>query len=165
MANIAASAGMSRPALYQYFSNKGDIYESAFLSLLNEHVDRALAALEDDGGLAHRLDGLLQRFEGDLWEQMEASPHSEEVLGAKTEKVATAMRTAVTRLWDGLAEHLVTVHPGRSVDVIARRSGWVDILHLAPKGFKFDQPSIDVLRGRLQALAKSVAAEIETYGP
>ena len=31
MANIADAAGMSRPALYQYFRNKGDIYASAFV--------------------------------------------------------------------------------------------------------------------------------------
>ena len=43
MANIADAAGMSRPALYQYFRNKGDIYASAFVALFNDHVDLALA--------------------------------------------------------------------------------------------------------------------------
>ena len=44
MANIADAAGMSRPALYQYFRNKGDIFSSAFVALFNDHADRALRA-------------------------------------------------------------------------------------------------------------------------
>ena len=63
MANIADAAGMSRPALYQYFRNKGDIYASAFVALFNDHVDSALQALNNDGTNAQRLDGFLQRFE------------------------------------------------------------------------------------------------------
>ena len=35
MSNIAEAAGMSRPALYQYFKNKGDIFGSAFVALLD----------------------------------------------------------------------------------------------------------------------------------
>jgi len=163
MANIAEAAGMSRPALYQYFENKGDIYASAFVALITAQVDRALEALNESDELADQLDGLLQRFEGDLWEQMAASPHSEEVLSAKSEQVATDMRCAVEQLWGGLGEHLTSLHPGRSAAAVGRRSDWVDVLHFGPKGFKFDRPPIDVFRRRLRTLANSVAAEIETY--
>ena len=64
---------MSRPALYQYFRNKADIYESAFVALFDEHVERALAALAEPGTTAERLDGFLQRYEGDLWQLLVAS--------------------------------------------------------------------------------------------
>lgn len=37
MANIAEAAGMSRPALYQYFRDKDDIFQSAFVVLLRRN--------------------------------------------------------------------------------------------------------------------------------
>ncbi|MFN3256686.1 MAG: TetR/AcrR family transcriptional regulator [Ilumatobacter sp.] len=161
MANIADAAGMSRPALYQYFRNKGDIFASAFVALFDDHVDRALQALDDDGTTAQRLDGYLQRFEGDLWEQMAASEHSEEIMSAKTADTAEEIQRVVARLRRGLAAFLATAHPGRSEAVRARRAEWADVLELSPKGFKFDQPSVAVYRRRLTTLARGVAADID----
>jgi AcrR family transcriptional regulator len=157
MANIADAAGVSRPALYQYFQNKGDIFASSFEALMDECVDRALAALAADGSLADRLDGLLQRFDGDLWERMAASPHAQELLDAKYEHAADVGVRPMQRLRKGVVAHL------RSLDAPSgRRNEWVDVLELAPKGFKTDQPTVTVYRRRLSALARSVAADIES---
>lgn len=161
MANIASAAGLSRPALYQYFKNKGDIFASAFVALLDEQVDRALDALEQAGATAEQLDGFLQKYEGDLWERMAASPHSEEILSAKYQHAADAVATVSARLWDGLASYLKRVSPGRSSADKRRRADWVEILQLSPRGFKLDQPSVDAYRRRLSTLARSVAATID----
>ena len=161
MANIADAAGMSRPALYQYFRNKADIYASAFVALFNDHVDRALQALDDDGTNAQRLDGFLQRFEGDLWEQMAASEHSEEIMSAKTADTAEEIQQVVTRLRSGLAAFLTRAAPGRSQAASARRAEWAEVLELSPKGFKFDTPAVADYRRRLTTLARSVAADID----
>lgn len=158
MANIAAAADMSRPALYQYFDNKADIFASAFTSLIEEHVDQALAALASESPVAVRLDGFLQRFEGDLWYRLAASPHSEEIMQAKNSDVTASVGAAVTRLWDGLQAYLLTAAP--AVDA-TQRADWIDVLHLSPKGFKLDQPSIDTFRRRLSTLARSIGLEIE----
>lgn len=157
MAAIAEAAGMSRPALYQYFRNKGDIFSSAFIALLEQHVDLALAALSEPGTVEQRLDAFLQRFEGDLWEHMAASPHSEEIISAKNGDVLTGFRVAAERLWDGCAEHLGEIAPGASA---AQRGDWVELLHYAPKGFKFDRPSIETFRRRLSSVARGLAAEL-----
>ena len=161
MANIADAAGMSRPALYQYFRNKGDIYASAFVALFNDHVDRALAALDSGGTNAQRLDGFLQRFEGDLWEQMAASEHSEEIMGAKSADTAEEIQQVVARLRSGLAAFLARAAPGRSQAASARRAEWAELLELSPKGFKFDTPAVAVYRRRLTTLARGVAADID----
>ena len=161
MANIADAAGMSRPALYQYFRNKGDIFSSAFVALFNDHADRALQALDDDGTNAQRLDGFLQRFEGDLWEQMAASEHSEEIMSAKTTDTAEEIQHVVARLRSGLATFLVMASPGRSQTASARRAEWAEVLELSPKGFKFDSPDVAVYRRRLTTLARGVAADID----
>lgn len=156
MANIADAAGMSRPALYQYFQNKGDIFASAFEALVEECVDRALVALATPGPMAAQLDGLLQRFDGDLWEQMAASPHSQEIIDAKYEHAAHVFLRGAQRLHKGLAAHL-----RRTGAPTARRAEWAEVLELSPKGFKVDQPSVAVYRRRLSALARSVAADID----
>lgn len=162
MANIADAAGMSRPALYQYFRNKGDIYASAFVALFNDHVDRALQALEIEGTNAQRLDGFLQRFEGDLWEQMAASEHSEEIMSAKTADTAEEIQHVVTRLRSGLAAFLARAAPGRSHAMSARRAEWAEVLELSPKGFKFDTPTVVLYRRRLTTLARGIAADIDS---
>jgi AcrR family transcriptional regulator len=163
MADIASAAGMSRPALYQYFANKGDIFASAFVALFEEHVTSALLALGQPGPTAKRLDGFLQRYEGDLWEKMATSSHMDEISGAKTADVGAAITGEVVRLRDGMATYLRQVAPGRSAAAKATRLGWLEMLQLSPKGFRFDQPTVAVYRRRLTSLAQSVAADIQAY--
>ncbi len=164
MANIADAAGMSRPALYQYFTDKADIFASAFVAIFEEHVANALAALAEPGTIAEQLDGFLQRYEGDLWQRMAASSHLDEIVGAKSARVSSAISGEVARLWDGMAGYLGDVAPGRSARARADRDGWLEVLQLSPKGFRSDQPSIDAYRRRLTALAGSIAAGIRMSG-
>lgn len=164
MANIADAVGVSRPALYQYFKNKNDIFVSAFVALFEDHADLALEALESDDTTAERLDAFLQRFEGDLWERMAASPHAEEIVNAKPANTVDELHHVITRLRRGLDGFLARVAPGRSRAMVDRRAGWVEVLTLAPKGFKSDTPSIADYRRRLTALADSVAADVDTGG-
>lgn len=156
MANIADAAGMSRPALYLYFENKGAIFAAAFAALMEDAVDRALAALSAPGSVADQLEGFLQRFDGDLWEQMAASPHSEDLMSAKYEHAVEATRPALDRLRRGMASWL-----RRTGAPAALRASWLELLDMAPKGFKLDQPTVAVYRRRLTTLARSVAADIE----
>ncbi len=161
MARIAEGAGVSRPALYQYFANKDEIFASAFVALFEGHVEQALAALHSDASVADRLDGFLQRFVGDLWERMAASQHADEIETAKTGDVAGAIGELLLDLWSALATALAELAPGRSAAIVAQRAGWNDLLQLGPKGLRADQPSIDVYRQRLRSLAETVAADIE----
>ena len=161
MADIADAAGMSRPALYQYFRNKEDIFASAFVHLFEVQVERALAALNEPGTTAEQLDAFLQRSEGDLWERMSASAHSDEILHVKSAEVVAAIEAVVARLWEGMAAYLRRAAPGRSRAAAERRAAWVEVLKFSPKGFKFDQPTIEVYRRRLTALASSVAADVD----
>jgi AcrR family transcriptional regulator len=161
MADIANAAGMSRPALYQYFRNKRDIFASAFVALFDDHVDRALQALHGEGTTAQRLDGFLQRFEGDLWELMAASEHSEEIMSAKTADTTEEIQRVIARLRRGVAAFLAEVYPGRSQAAKDRRAEWADILEFSPKGFKYDTPSVADYRRRLAALARGVAADMD----
>lgn len=160
MANIAARAGISRPALYQYFDNKSDIFRSAFVSLFQDLVDAARDALESTGSLESQLDQFLQRYSGDLWELMAASPHLNEINAAKDENLGHTVAMTVAPLWRDLDRHLATQPGGKGSGSKNRRQDWVDVLHHAPKGFTLDEPSVDAYRRRLTVLARSIAADV-----
>lgn len=160
MARIADHAGVSRPALYQYFANKDEIFASAFVALFEGHIERAVAELHADGSVADQLNGFLQRFVGDLWERMAASEHADEIESAKTGDVAAAVGELLAELGRELAAYLATVAPGNNAAVKARRQGWMDLLQLSSRGLRADQPTIEIYRDRLRALAQSVAADI-----
>ena len=53
------------------------------------------------------------------------------------------------------------VAPGRSAAIRTQRTAWVELLRLAPKGLRLDQPSVAVLRSRLTALASVVASALD----
>lgn len=156
MANIAEAAGMSRPALYQYFRDKGDIFQSAFVVLFEELVEQALSALDHPGSTAEQLDGFLQRYEGDLWQRMAASPHADEIVNAKNAEVVAAVAAVVTRLSDGLTEYLEQ----HSVPA-QTQAEWVELLRFSPKGLTYDRPPVETYRSRLTTLARVVAADID----
>jgi AcrR family transcriptional regulator len=156
MANIAEAAGMSRPALYQYFRDKTDIFSSAFVALFEGLVEQALSALHQPGSTVEQLDGFLQRYEGDLWERMATSPYAEEIVRSKNAEVVTAVTAVVARLSDGLTSYLEP----RSSNVQARAE-YVELLRWSPKGFTYDRPSVETFRRRLTALARVVAASLD----
>ncbi|MEM7286592.1 MAG: helix-turn-helix domain-containing protein [Actinomycetota bacterium] len=161
MAKIAAAAGVSRPALYQYFTDKDDIFASAFASVFEERVDAGIAALEAGGAdVLAAVDGLLQRYEGDLWELTAASAHNEELIAAKSQAVAAAVAVEVDRLWAAVASWLATRRPGSSAATKDLRRGWLDVLRWSPVGMRGDRPSVAEYRARLAALARTVAADI-----
>jgi AcrR family transcriptional regulator len=163
MAHIAEQAGMSRPALYQYFENKGDIFACAFAALVEQAADRALAALDEPGTVAEQLDGFLQNFDGAFWERTAASPYGEELLSATSEYAPKAVGIEMKRIRRALEKYLRRAGGGqRSAADRARRNGWIDILEFAPRGFKLDRPAVPAYRRRLTALAQSLASDIKT---
>ena len=163
MSHIADQAGMSRPALYQYFENKGDIFACAYTTLVEQAADRALVALEEPGTIAEQLEGFLQNCDGAFWERTAASPYGEELLSATSEYAPKAVGIEMKRIRRALETYLRrNGAKQRSTSDRARRKGWIDILEFAPRGFKLDRPTVPAYRRRLTALAQSVAADIET---
>jgi len=157
MADIAEGAGMSRPALYQYYANKEDIFGATFERVLTTAATRAIAKLDGPGDLAAQLDGFLQRWFGDLVEQLHGTQHGDELMQAKAaharpvaEAVDARLRKALT---DRIARELSA--PRTRTDVV----DLVDLTMLAGLGCKQDAPPVARFRRRLTALARALAAQ------
>jgi len=160
MANIAEAAGVSRPAVYQYFSDKSDVLASGFVAVFERRAAAALDALQSATTTESALDALLQRYDGDLWEMVAGSPHYDELIAAKSPAVATAIYAELDRYWAAVAGWLAELHPGSARARVDRRAGWLDLLRWSPQGLRYDRPSVAEFRRRLSALASSVAADV-----
>ena len=153
MARIAAAAGLSRPALYQYFDDRADLFGSAFRLLLEEATDSALAALELHAPLHRQLDGYLQRLAGDAYESLAATPFGEELMEARHQFAADAGRNATKRAHDGLRTHL---HEHSTAERRTQQATF-ELLTLSLAGLKQDKPTPAVYRERLAFLAETAA--------
>lgn len=158
MADLAAAAGMSRPALYQYFDDRADLFRAAFDALLQDSSTAALAALNADGTVAERLDGYLQRAYADGYASLAATPFGDELMEARHEFAADVAEAASARARRGLQAF---VQSNASVDTRTRKTV-IDLLTLSPAGLKGDDPSPRTYRQRLTVLAHAAAGLLET---
>lgn len=85
MDDIARAAGMSRPALYQVFRNKTEIFRAASLGLLAEIGRAAKAAFESDKPFADRLYDSLDQSILSLHRKIDSTPHGAELMGVNEE--------------------------------------------------------------------------------
>lgn len=152
MADLARAAGVSRPALYQYFDNRSDVFRAAFDAIFNDAADAALEALARQGEPAERLDGFLQRGSGDLYEALAETPFGDELMEAKHEFAHDLFVAAQARAVAGLKRFL----SGEGCTGAAATAA-MELVTLAPVGLRSDQPSVRQFRKRLRSLAGAAA--------
>lgn len=159
MGAIADAAGLSRPALYQHFANRDDIFRSALAEVLENANQAALAALAESGELTDRLDGYLQRCRGDVIGPLLGSPHGDELIearGAAAQDVADEAHRERQRV---LERALLEITGG---DRALARSA-AELLELGSLGLKRDSPTPASYRRRLRRLAEATAAMIDKH--
>lgn len=88
MDDIAVATGLSRPALYNHFANKSDIFKACFQSMADGIVVKARAAAVAAPDLAAGLKALLQTAFLDVHREIGLLPHGDELLGMKTDLAA-----------------------------------------------------------------------------
>ncbi|NJC73710.1 TetR/AcrR family transcriptional regulator [Planosporangium thailandense] len=103
MDDIAAAAGMSRPAVYQYVRNKDDAFRRLAQRLFDGAAAQAAEALAGGGTLTERLTRALDaklELTLRLWRE---SPHAAELLGANARVSADLDAAFTTRMRDLLS--------------------------------------------------------------
>lgn len=156
MAMIAEAVGLSRPALYQYFDNREDVFRAVIADAYDAAADRALAALETRDSLAEALATYLQRAIADGYHELSTLAFRDEILEASDTVASAEAAAGLARMHAGLRARLVAT--GATDDLVRQA---MPLLTLAPGGLKSDEPDIATLRRRLDDLAASVAALIE----
>jgi AcrR family transcriptional regulator len=76
---IARKAEVSRPALYQYFADKADIFREVVSRLCDETIAEARSQLASPATLNQRIAGALRAKYAPVVEQIGRSPHSAEL--------------------------------------------------------------------------------------
>lgn len=85
MDDIAQAAGISRPALYQVFRNKTDIFRAVSVSMLDHTIYEATTVLDGDGPFHTRINQALEVSVLAVHRLLEQSPHGPELIGVNDE--------------------------------------------------------------------------------
>ena len=147
MADLAEAAGVSRPALYQYFDNRADLFREALQIILVEATDAALAALGGDGLVAERIDGYLQRLVADGYETLYGMAFAADVSDAELERGRDGLRAFISNQ--------------TQASPVTRKAA-AELVLLSPAGLKADWPQPEVYRKRLTTLATAAALLLDT---
>ena len=97
MADIAQEAGISRPAIYQIFRNKDDVFFSCMDMLVAEAFAAADAAIDGVRGEKARASAYLLAYMGYFHALLVAGPHGQELLDANNRLGAEKSQAAQAR--------------------------------------------------------------------
>jgi AcrR family transcriptional regulator len=151
MADIAGLARISRPALYEHFSNKEDVYRSLAESLSAKALAAADAAWPASVSFEEGLAAAILAKDLDFFRLIHLSPHGSEIVAAHAEVTADLH----ARMENQFAE-LVAKHAARTVsaELVGR------IIARAVEGLKQGAGSEKEFIASVRRFAKLVAEGI-----
>lgn len=129
MEDVAVEAGLSRPALYQYFRNKDDLISACFDLVTEDGFALSDAAAESESDPTARVRAYLTAHLCYYHRLLFSGPHSDEVLELKSrfgpDKIKDARTTIIARLnaLGELAEDdekgVILAHAGEGLKMLA----------------------------------------------
>ena len=163
MSDIAEAAGLSRPALYQSFRSKTDIFR-AYVVLLKVSTLRTIgAAFASDGDFSAKLAAALGGAYLAPHRLISSSPHGEELLGVNKEIAADLFADWMAGAEDALSEAFRTEEAAGRLDF--GKSG-LDADRLAGlvidamEGIKMRMTSLDEAERTIADLARLVSTAV-----
>ncbi len=165
MADIAAEAGVSRPALYLWFRSKQDVLKSLAEQLRDLALAGAESGWKDDACLAANLEAMVLGRDLDFFRLLHASPHGAEIMAAD-EKLTAAISRDLDRRFRGLLESRTRAAADRGDVDLACVDGdagaFADIVAVSAKAVMNDAPDEDAFRIGVRRLARILAASVRT---
>lgn len=160
MDDIAIAAGLSRPALYNHFRNKTEIFRACFAALGEQVTTDACVASDAAGGLVDALDALLSTAFVEPHRALGQLPHGAELIGMKTDLAADLMQewfagverqaALLIERW-GLSAGAVPFSPA----TVAR------LLVNGVEGIKSRASSVDAAEADMKSMVRLFAAALE----
>ena len=144
MEDIAQEAGVSRPAIYQLFRNKDDVFLSCIDMVIEDAFDVAKAAIVGVTGAKAQVAAYLTAYMGYYHQLLVTGPHGQELLDVNSRLGAGQTKQAQARFIKELNRMM-----GQGADAEAGH-----ILTLAASGIKFQTADATTLRARLTTLVE-----------
>jgi len=144
MADIAQEAGISRPAIYQIFRNKDDVFFSCLDMLVDEAFAAADAAIDGVSGQKARVSAYLLAYMGYFHDLLVAGPHGQELLDVNNRLGAEKSQAAQVRF-------VAELNGLMGLDAEAEEG---QVLALAATGIKYHTTDPAQFRARLQMLTE-----------
>ena len=91
MDDVAKASGMSRPALYLQFKNKGEIFSAIAAEMLGKALDGAKAALDGEGPIEDRVFAAIKCGMLDPIEFLHSTAHGAELMDMKHQLAGDVM--------------------------------------------------------------------------
>lgn len=153
MDDIAREAGMSRPAIYLQYRNKGDIFRRLAQMFYDTAVENVSAALAAPGSAAEQLKAAFLAQGGEILASMLTSAHGMELLDSgKTEageivETGEALLTSLYSDWLGAQAQAGKIRLDGDPDAVA------GTMTSALKGIKMETPDYPTYCARVGHLA------------
>lgn len=156
MDDIARAAGMSRPALYQHYRNKEDV----FRRLAQHYYDRAADALANALASSGRAEDVLARAfaaqGGEIIEAMLSSPHGLELLDTSRAAASDIAEAGEARFHVLYVDWLEAERDAGRIGFSGNASGVAATIAAALKGLKSAAPAYEVYAASLNQLARLI---------
>lgn len=153
MDDIAREAGMSRPAIYLQYRNKGDIFRSLAQLFYDTAVENVSAALSAPGPAAEQLKAAFLAQGGEILASMLTSAHGMELLDSGKTEASDIVETGESRLTSLYAQWLnAQVEAGR-IRLDGDPDAVAGTMTSALKGIKMETPDYPTYCARVGHLA------------
>jgi AcrR family transcriptional regulator len=161
MADIAAEAGVSRPALYLHFRSKKDVLASLAAAMRDRAMADAAAGWRDGATFADNLEATLLGKELTFFAVLHASPHGDEIMAADAELTAEIARDLDASFRKLIARRLRKAVRDGEIDLAAAEddpAGLADMIAASAKAIANGAADERALRTGLRRLARLIAA-------
>lgn len=154
MDDIARGAGMSRPALYQHYHSKEDIFRRLALLYFDEAAGAMERALAGPGDVGSQLHAAFVAQGGRIAEAMLGSPHGMELLDTSKATAGDIAETGEARLQAIYADWLEQGRAAGRLVFEGEAAALALTMTRALKGLKSESVSFDTYRASLAQMAR-----------
>lgn len=171
MDDIAACAGMSRPAVYQYVRGKDEAFRRLAQRTFDGALERAQAAAAEGGGFQRRLAGVLGAKVNLVLRLWQDSPHhAGELIGASSTVGAAVEQRYEAQMRELVASLVRDAVSAGELPAAADASGFAAVALALTRGLEADPRDPASIRAQLRlavallAAGLTAATEVEVSG-